>query len=176
MRMRRTTSPRTSRSICCRRWTKQRAGNCVTTRKLVMPKCAGVRKKLWTSISVCMPEPLPVLVNEYMASLGRENASAHTIRNYGLDLREWVAFLTPRDGEPPPVDAVEVLTMREWLAHLYEAGLETSSIRRKLAAVRSFFTWMERRGTVMKNVARLVRTPKMIQKLPQVPSAETTNT
>jgi integrase/recombinase XerC len=122
-----------------------------------------------------MPEPLPVLVDQYIASLARENASAHTIRNYGLDLREWLAFLTPRDGEPPPADAVDVLAMREWLAHLYEAGLETSSVRRKLAATRSFFTWMERRGIVMKNVARLVRTPKMIQKLPQVPTAEVTS-
>lgn len=122
-----------------------------------------------------MPEPLPALVDAYVASLVRENASKHTVRNYGVDLREWVAFLRPADGDPPPVESIEVLTMREWLAHLYEAGLETSSIRRKLAAVRSFYTWMERGGIVAKNVARLVRTPKMTQKLPAVPSAETTN-
>ena len=65
--------------------------------------------------------------------------------------------------------------MSEWLAHLYEANLETSSIRRKLAAVRSFYTWIERAGIVSKNVARLVRTPKMQQRLPQVPTADATN-
>jgi integrase/recombinase XerC len=122
-----------------------------------------------------MPEPLPALVDSYLASLVRENASAHTVRNYGVDLREWVAFLTPPDGQPPPLESIEILTMREWLAHLYDAGLETSSVRRKLAAVRSFYTWMERGGIVAKNVARLVRTPKMTQRLPNVPTAETTN-
>lgn len=122
-----------------------------------------------------MPERLPALVDAYLSSLVRENASAHTVRNYGVDLREWIAFLTPRDGDAPPLESIEVLTLREWLAHLHEAGLETSSIRRKLAAVRSFYNWMERGGIVEKNVARLVRTPKMTQKLPVVPSAEITN-
>ena len=141
-----------------------------------MPRSAAEQRKRWTRISVCMPEPLPLLVDHYIVSLERENASAHTIRNYGIDLREWVAFLTPRDAEPPPVESIDVLTMREWLAHLYDAGLETASVRRKLAATRSFYTWMERRGILSKNVARLVRTPKMIQKLPQVPTPEVTNT
>jgi integrase/recombinase XerC len=120
-------------------------------------------------------DALPVLVDSYLASLARENASAHTIRNYGVDLKAWVAFLTPPDGEPPAVTELDVLTMREWLASLYDKELETSSVRRKLAAVRSFLKWAERQGLVQRNVARLVRTPKMIQRLPSVPSPETAN-
>ncbi|MDZ4797012.1 MAG: tyrosine-type recombinase/integrase [Bryobacteraceae bacterium] len=120
-----------------------------------------------------MSDGLPVLVDGYLASLARENASAHTIRNYGVDLNAWVAFLTPPDGEPPLVTELDVLTMREWLASLYDKELETSSVRRKLAAVRSFLKWAERQGLVQRNVARLVRTPKMIQRLPAVPSPET---
>jgi integrase/recombinase XerC len=122
-----------------------------------------------------MPDALPVLVGRYLADLTRENASAHTIRNYGVDLEAWVAFLTPRDGEPPPVEELDVLAMREWLGSLYDKELETSSVRRKLAAVRSFLKWAERQGLVHRNVARLVRTPKMVQRLPVVPSPETAN-
>ncbi len=122
-----------------------------------------------------MPEPLPELVARYTADLARENASAHTIRNYRADLAAWVAFLTPPEGEPPPVADLDVLAMREWLASLYDKEMETSSVRRKLAAVRSFLKWAERQGLVSRNVARLVRTPKMIQRLPAVPSAENTN-
>ncbi len=117
---------------------------------------------------------LPELITDYLAGLARENSSAHTIRNYGADLDGWLAFLTPPGGSAPDVEALEVLTMREWLASLYDRDLETSTVRRKLAAVRSFLKWCERAGLVSKNVARLVRTPKMAQRLPQVPTAETT--
>jgi integrase/recombinase XerC len=123
-----------------------------------------------------MPDGLPTLASNYLASLARENVSAHTLRNYGSDLEEFVEYLTPPGGQPPEVREIEVLTIREWLAHLYDSGLQTVSVRRKLAALRSFYTWMERAGIVTKNVARLVRTPKAPSLLPQVPSAETTNT
>jgi integrase/recombinase XerC len=58
---------------------------------------------------------------------------------------------------------------------LFDKDLETSSARRKLAAVRSFLKWAERQALVTRNVARLVRTPKMVQRLPVVPSPENTN-
>lgn len=122
-----------------------------------------------------MPEPLPKLVSEYLASLARENVSVHTLRNYRVDLEAFIEYLTPPAGTPPAIGEIEVLTIREWLAHLYDSGLQTVSVRRKLAALRSFYTWMERNGVAVKNVARLVRTPKAPSLLPHVPTAETTN-
>lgn len=119
-----------------------------------------------------MPEPLPRLISEFIASLRRENASPHTVRNYEADLISWLDFLTPPEAEPPSVGDIDVLAMREWLGSLYDGGLQAPSVRRKLAAVRSFLHWAERGGLVSKNVARLVRTPKMAQKLPHVPTAE----
>jgi integrase/recombinase XerC len=122
-----------------------------------------------------MPDPLPVLIERYLQSLARENASAHTVRNYGTDLRLWLEYMTPPDGDPPGIDAIDVLAIREWLAHLFDSGLEPVTIRRRLAAVRSLFRWLERAGVVRKNVARLVSTPRAPKHLPAVPSAETTN-
>lgn len=122
-----------------------------------------------------MSETLSQLLSEYLADLVRENASKHTIRNYGSDLEAWVAFLTPPAGVAPRPSELDVLTIREWLANLYDLNLEPSSVRRKLAAVRSFLKWAERRGFVQRNVARLVRTPRMPQNLPAVPTPETTN-
>src|ERR1700682_2169197 len=49
-------------------------------------------------------------------------------------------------------------------------------MRRKLAAVRSFFKFLLRDGLVAINVARLVRTPKAPKSLPAVMTAEQTNT
>lgn len=122
-----------------------------------------------------MSEPLNELIAQYLASLKRENASAHTLRNYGADLAQWRDYLTPPLGDPPPVEDIDVLAIREWMGHMYDRNLEPTTIRRRLAAVRSFFLWMERRGIVRKNVARLVRTPRAPQRLPVVPTMEATN-
>jgi integrase/recombinase XerC len=121
-----------------------------------------------------MPDPLPQLVSAYVASLARENASPHTVRNYGNDLTDWVAYLTPPGAGPPEIQTIDAFTMREWLAHLYSLNLEMSTIRRKLAAVRSFFTYAEHQGIIDRNPARLVRTPKMAAILPRVPSEQQT--
>jgi len=49
-------------------------------------------------------------------------------------------------------------------------------MRRKLAAVRSLFKFMQREGVIEVNVARLVRTPKAPKTIPSVMTAEQTNT
>src|SRR4051794_31293980 len=104
-----------------------------------MQRSAAERLRLWTPNWRFMPDPLPLLIAGYLKSLVRENASAHTVRNYSADLEGWLAYVTPPDGEPPPIGDIDVLAMREWLGSLYESGLQPLSIRRKLAAVRSFF-------------------------------------
>jgi len=53
--------------------------------------------------------------------------------------------------------------------------LTAVSTRRKLASVRSLFKFLLREGLVVKNVARMVRTPKAPKSLPFVMTAEQTN-
>ena len=65
--------------------------------------------------------------------------------------------------------------LREWLGDLYRRKLSAVTMRRKLAAVRSFFNFMLRSGVVAVNKAKLVRTPKTPQRLPVVMTAERTN-
>ena len=69
-----------------------------------------------------------------------------------------------------------MLLLREWLTSLYDHGLNRISIRRKLAAVRSFFRLRCAEKSVPTNVARLLRTPKAPKRMPLVPTAEQTNT
>jgi integrase/recombinase XerC len=61
------------------------------------------------------------------------------------------------------------------MAWLYGQRLAAVTIRRKLAAVRGLFRFMLREGIVEINVARLVRTPKAPQKLPEVMTPEQVN-
>lgn len=122
-----------------------------------------------------MPD-LAVQVDRFLDELKRQNASAHTIRNYASDLQQFCNYFTLDDKPQPQVEDIDALAIREWLGHLFQDQLTTVSMRRKLAAVRSFFKFLLREGVITKNVARLVRTPKAPKTLPAVMTPEQTNT
>jgi integrase/recombinase XerC len=110
---------------------------------------------------------------QYLSSV--KNSSPHTILNYGKDLRQFLAYLSPPGTEPPALPHVTHLMIREFVAHLHDHGLEKSSIARKLAALRSFFKYCVREGLLAENPARLVPTPKLQKRIPSVLSAEEMN-
>ncbi len=114
-------------------------------------------------------------IERYLAELRLGNASPHTLRNYGTDLREFCAYFSPAGAAAPAPADITALDLREWLGALYDRGLNVVSIRRTLSAVRSLFHFMAREGTIPTNVARLVRTPKAPHRVPLVPTAERTN-
>jgi integrase/recombinase XerC len=99
---------------------------------------------------------------QYLA--GERGASAHTLRGYAADLAEFRRFLrATRVGGWEEVDA---RVLRGYLAWLHGRGLAKSSIARKLAAVRSCFRFLTRRGALAANPARHVRTPRLGRRLP----------
>ena len=111
----------------------------------------------------------------YLEGLARGGASAHTIDAYAADLREFLESLSPDGAPSPEPTAIDLLMLRQWLAGLYRRGQAAVTIRRKLAAVRGLFRFLMREGLVPKNVARLVRTPKAPQKLPEVLTPDQVN-
>jgi integrase/recombinase XerC len=111
----------------------------------------------------------------FLAELRRQNASEHTVRNYASDLEQFLLYFAIPGKTKPTIQEIDTLAIREWLGHLYEQRLTAVSMRRKLAAVRSFFKFLLREGLVEKNVARTVRTPKAPKTLPSVMTAEQTN-
>ena len=123
-----------------------------------------------------MPESeLERQIGLYLEDLARSGNSAHSIRAYEADLRQFLTYLSPPDLAPPEPKAIDLLLLREWLASLYSEQLAAVTLRRKLAAIRGLFRFMLREGVVPLNVARLVRTPKAPQKLPEVMTAEQVN-
>lgn len=141
-----------------------------------MPRFAGVRKLRSKNTRVCMSDALPALVDRYLAELRRENASEHTLRNYGLDLAQFAAYFKPPGDAAAEVTTIDTLALREWLGWLYDQKLSRVTIRRKLAAVRSLLQFLLRQGVVQTNYAKLVLTPKVPTTVPRVPTAEQTNT
>jgi integrase/recombinase XerC len=115
-------------------------------------------------------------IESYLAYLKSvKNSSPHTISNYGKDLAQFVAYLSPPGVSPPKLTAITHHVIREFVGHLHDQGLQKSSIARKLASLRSFFKYCVREGMLKESPARLVPTPKLPKRIPSVLSAEEMN-
>jgi integrase/recombinase XerC len=118
------------------------------------------------------------LVAQFLEHLRYErNVSEHTLRNYAIDLGQFLDYLAPADPQTgarrePEVRQIDHLTIREWLSELHDAQKKKSSIARKLAALRTFFQFLIREGVVELNPAKLVSTPRLEKKLPNHLSVE----
>ena len=114
--------------------------------------------------------------DEFLSALANERgASAHTLRAYDRELHNFAAFMVAKLGAKYPVRKIEHQQIRAYLSELYGRGLSKASTARALAAIRSWFKWLARRGYVEQNPARLVATPKLPKHLPRVPTIEQMN-
>ena len=93
-----------------------------------------------------------------------KDASPHTLRSYRTDLLEFAQYAGTGDPSTWLAD-VDTRTIRGYLAHLHARSLDATTIARKLAAVRSWFRFLVRRGALARNVAREVRVPRPPRKL-----------
>ena len=118
---------------------------------------------------------LELRIAQFLAELARGNASPHTLRSYGADLRQFLEYFSPTGETPPHPRAIGQLEIREWLAGLYDRNLAAVTMNRKLAALRMFFAFLHREGVVPFNPARLVNSRKTPKKLPAVITEERAN-
>jgi integrase/recombinase XerC len=100
------------------------------------------------------------------------NVSPHTLRNYASDLEQFRDHLFRIEKRADvPVNEIDRLTIREWMAALH-SDHKKSSIARKLASLRTFFQFLVREGVLENNPAKLVATPRIERKLPNHLSME----
>ncbi|MGI9533484.1 MAG: site-specific tyrosine recombinase/integron integrase [Thermodesulfobacteriota bacterium] len=90
------------------------------------------------------------------------NYSIHTIRAYLNDLGEFYSFLESREMELANVRSTD---LNLYLLSLYNKNSK-STVSRKLTTLRSFFTFLVRKGIVEINPARLIPLPKRERNLP----------
>lgn len=112
---------------------------------------------------------------EWLASLAKERRlSPKTVEAYGRDLRQFLVFLTAHLGEPPSVAAIlalKPLDIRAFLAARRMDRVQSRSLMRQLAALRSFARHLEREGHGTASAFAAVRTPKVDKTLPRPLSA-----
>lgn len=100
------------------------------------------------------------------------NLSPHTLRNYASDLEQFKEHLFKIEKRADmPVNEIDRLTIREWMASLHGDHKKTS-VARKLASLRTFFQFLIREGVLESNPAKMVATPKIERKLPNHLSME----
>jgi integrase/recombinase XerC len=101
-------------------------------------------------------------IDKFVAYLKIEkNASEHTIINYSADLKDFGKFL----GDAP-LEGVNYLALRRYLAHMRGQNYSKRTVARKLATLRSFFRFLYREGYLKTNPASSISTPKFEKKLP----------
>jgi integrase/recombinase XerC len=96
---------------------------------------------------------------------GERRASPHTVAAYRRDLLQLRSFVNARSARGTRLDQLTKLTLRAWLGEL-SVERSPGTLARKMAAVRTFFGYLEREGLVRKNPAALLATPKIRRKLP----------
>ncbi|OGR28888.1 MAG: tyrosine recombinase XerC [Desulfuromonadales bacterium GWD2_54_10] len=111
-------------------------------------------------------EPLANQIRTFCTYLDTErNVSPHTLAAYRCDLEQLSAFIIREKGTDAAARDVDHLLLRRYLAQLGK-NTKKSSIGRKLAAIRTFFKFLLRRGIITKNPAELIATPKKENRLP----------
>ncbi len=97
--------------------------------------------------------------------------SRHTRAAYGKDLGRFALFLSTvfwnRPLEKVAARDVDALAVRSYIAHLRTDGLAKASIGRHLSALRTFFAFLKREGSVDANPAKAIATPRKEQALPR---------
>jgi len=96
---------------------------------------------------------------------GERRSSPKTVETYRRDLDALREFL--RDKKLA-LDAreLDVVALRSFIASLFERN-EAPTLARKIAALRSFYRFLLRRGLVDRNPAAALRTPKVRRPLPK---------
>jgi integrase/recombinase XerC len=95
--------------------------------------------------------------------------SAHTTEAYHRDLLQFKAYIKGDGGEDDTSldpGTIEPEQIRKWMMTLLDRKVMPSSVRRKLTALRTYFRFLVKQGTVEKNPVQFVQGPKMGKRLP----------
>ncbi len=105
---------------------------------------------------------------EFLRSLALEkNASDHTVKSYREDLTQAIEFFrTKYEGQKLTPAQITSRHLRAFMVWLSEQEYAKTTIARRIAAVRTWFKFLCRQGTLNTNPADGLRAPRQDKKLP----------
>jgi integrase/recombinase XerC len=92
--------------------------------------------------------------------------SAHTLISYSNDLRQFLDYLTKNYEDISSLDMIDKDIARNWIIYLMDNKIATSSVKRKLSALRSLFKYLVNKEIISANPLRLLESPKGQHPLP----------
>ena len=113
---------------------------------------------------------LAALVDTFIDHLRSERGySDHTLRNYGIDLKQFLDFLRQKrelaGGGYLDPESVDFAVIREYLGSLF-GNYKRTTIARKLSSLRSFLYFLEKKGIHSGSSAADISTPKQEKYIP----------
>ncbi len=111
-----------------------------------------------------------------------KNYSSNTAGDYRSDLLQLVDFFSGRvdenfknyyeldcviKGDEPDILTVTISDLRSFLEYCFDRGLKKSSMERKIAVIKSFFTYLHRQNFVPDNPSKKLIYPKKERRLPK---------
>lgn len=106
------------------------------------------------------------LFTGYLKHLEYEkNVSAHTLKAYETDLRQFQEYL---ERAAVKVSETDHVFLRRYMAFLVNLRYSRATLNRKLAVIRSLYKFAIREGLVTHNPAELINAPKLEQTLPKI--------
>ncbi len=121
------------------------------------------------------PGPSDPWIEEFRRHLlGERNASAHTLKNYLIDLQQFVDGQWGEPPRPPPYPWVECdrFSARRFLVSIQQRGQSPATTARKRSSLRTFFRFLQREEVVRTNPFDVVQLPKRERRLPRVFSVD----
>ncbi|MDH7489344.1 MAG: site-specific tyrosine recombinase XerD [Anaerolineae bacterium] len=107
-------------------------------------------------------------VEEFLGYLRVERGySAHTLAAYQNDLTQFVDFVRSKSPAATQWSAVDKGLIVKYIMYLKEREYASSSVARKLAAVKSFFHFLAREGRVKEDPTTTLDSPRLAKRLPQ---------
>lgn len=112
----------------------------------------------------------PLIDSFFIYLQSEKNMSTKTIQAYNSDWMNFLEFL--EQVQELNLKNFEVISInhaliRKYLAYLHEKELSKSTIARKLAALKSFFRYLIKKGFIQENPLSQVATPKIPKRLPK---------
>lgn len=109
-------------------------------------------------------------IENFLQKLKAEDGlSSNTVASYGHDLELFVRFLNHKNHE---FEEVSADLIKDYLYHLHQEDLRTSSIARKISCLKSFYKFLENENLIKTNPTLYLQAPKRDAKLPKFLSEE----
>ncbi len=119
-----------------------------------------------TRAAIADGDDLSRQIGRFVAHLCDERQlSVHTVAAYQCDLTQLCAYVREQNEGKACAALVDKPMLRSWLALLARRCC-AATLGRKLAAVRTFFAFLEREGLLRANPAVVMATPKVRRRMP----------